>query len=181
MIDITKYKWFVYNGRMVTLVTDHPEFDFQLGPGGKYGYRKVGANHYIVARDDLNLRFKIKPNDAERITTNSTGWKGRIKGIQVEAGVPGAAKPKAAQRGIKYPDENDPNLYILNIDSDNLLRAWVDKKAKELHVVFRNSEAYWVYENVSLALAKQLESAPSQGSFFYYRIRGVKKERKISS
>lgn len=180
MIDIAKYKWYTYNGRMVTLVTDHPEFDFQLGPGGKFGYRKIGANHYIVSRSDLNIRFKIKPNDAERITTNATGWKGKIRGIQVEAGTPVAARPKNVKGSDKYPDENDPNLYILQIDSDNLLRAWVDKKAKELHVVFRKSEAHWVYEDCSLAFAKKLESADSQGSFFYYRVRGVKKERKIS-
>lgn len=179
MIDIAKYKWYIYKGRLVTLVTDHPEFDFQLGPEGKFGYRKIGANHYIVSRADLNIRFKIKAADAERITTNATGWKGKIRGIQVEAGGP-VTKPKKAKGSDKYPDENDPNLYILKIDSSNLLRAWVDKKAKELHVVFRNSEAHWLYENVSLALAKQMENADSQGQFFYYRIRGVKPERKIS-
>jgi hypothetical protein len=60
-----------------------------------------------------------------------------------------------------------------------LKRAWLDKKAKEFHAVF-HSDVHWVYEDVSLALAKQLEKAESQGQFFHYRIRNVKKQRKIS-
>ncbi len=175
MIDIAKYKWFIYQGRTVTLVTDHPEFDFQLSEGGKFGYRKIGVNHYLVSRADLNTRFKIKEKDAIRITTNSKGWKGKIRGIQVEGGVGGKDTPKKA--AMLAPE--DKNIYTLAIDSSNLKRAWLDKKRKELHVVF-HSDVHWLYEDVSLALAKQLEKAESQGQFFHYRIKTVKKQRKIS-
>lgn len=176
MIDIAKYKWYIYQGRTVTLVTDHPEFDFQLSEGGKYGHRKIGANHYIVSRADLDTRFKIKEKDATRITNNSTGWKGKIRGIQVQPGVGGKDKPKKPVPGV---DPADKNIYILEIDSSNLKRAWLDKKRKELHVVF-HSDVHWLYEDVSLALAKQMEKAESQGQFFHFRIKTVKKQRKIS-
>lgn len=180
MIDISRYKWFLYGGRDITLITDHPEFDLQLSEGSKFGYRKIGANHYIVSRKMLDIRFKIKEKDATRITTNSVGWKGTIRSVKVEAGIGGKEKPRKAVPGnSNYPDPKDPNLYILEIDSSNLKRAWLDKKAKELHVVF-HSEVHWLYEGVSLALAKQLEAADSQGQFFIYRIREVKKQRKIS-
>ncbi|MNQ23835.1 hypothetical protein D3C85_370120 [compost metagenome] len=180
MIDISKYKWFLYGGRNVTLVTDHPEFDLQLVEGSKFGYRKIGANHYIVSRKMLDIRFKVKEKDAARITTNSTGWKGTIRGVKVEPGIGGKQKPVKVRPGNStYPDPNDKNLYILDIDSSNLLRAWLDKKAKELHVVF-HSEVHWLYEDVSLAMAKQLEKAESQGQYFHYRIKMVKKQRKIS-
>lgn len=180
MIDIAKYKWFTYQGRDVTLVTDHPEFDLQLVAGSKFGYRKIGVNHYIVSRKMLDVRFKIKEQNAKRITTNATGWKGTIRGVKVEAGIGGKQKPVKARPGNStYPDPNDKNLYILEIDSSNLLRAWLDKKAKELHVVF-HSEVHWLYEDVSLALAKKLENADSQGQFFHFMIKTVKKQRKIS-
>lgn len=180
MIDISKYKWFVYGGRDITLVTDHPEFDLQMVKGSKFGYRKIGANHYIVSRKILDIRFKVKEKDATRIINNSVGWKGTIRSVKVEAGIGGKQKPVKAHPGdSNYPDPNDKNQYILQIDSSNLKRAWLDIKEKELHVVF-HSEVHWLYESVSLALAKQLENADSQGQFFIYRIRNVKKQRKIS-
>lgn len=180
MIDISKYKWFVYGGRDITLVTDHPEFDLQLGKDAKFGYRKIGANHYLVSRKILDIRFKVQEKDATRIINNSVGWKGTIRSIKVEAGIGGKQKPVKAHPGdSNYPDPNDKNIYILDIDSSNLKRAWLDKKAKELHVVF-HSDVHWLYEDVSLAMAKQMESADSQGQYFHYRIRNVKKQRKIS-
>lgn len=181
MIDISRYQWFVYKGRPVKLLTDHPEFDIQMEPDSKFGFRKIGANHYLVLRNDLDIRFKVKEKDATRIVNNSVGWGGKIRSVQVTKGVGGLDKPKKApaRRGVNYPDPTDPNLYVLQIDSSNLARAWLDKKAKELHVVF-HSDVHWLYEDVSLALAKKLESAESQGRFFIYRIRDVKKQRKIS-
>lgn len=169
MIDISKYNWFLYGGRTVTLVTDHPEFDLQLVEGSKFGYRKIGANHYIVSRKDVNTRFKVKEKDATRLIANSRGWKGKIKGIEVKKGVGALDKPK----------EDPKDRYTLQMDSSNLKAAWLDKKNKELYVTFHNGVT-WVYEDVSLALAKQLERAESQGRFFIYRIRDVKKQRKIS-
>ncbi len=183
MIDISRYKWFLYQGRDVVLVTDHPEFDLQLVKDAKFGYRKIGANHYVVARSDLDVRFKVKEKDAKRIINNSRGWKGKIRSVQVAAGVGGLDAASAPSKGKRtpsnMPDKNDPNLYVLQIDSSNLARAWLDKKAKELHVVF-HSDVHWVYEDVSLKLAKQLEAAESQGRFFIYRIREVKKQYKVS-
>ncbi|AGS81992.1 hypothetical protein O152_gp107 [Pseudomonas phage PaBG] len=183
MIDISRYKWFLYQGRDVVLVTDHPEFDLQLVKEAKFGYRKIGANHYVVARSDLDVRFKIKEKDAKRIINNSRGWKGKIRSVPVEAGTGGLDAPVKSSKGKRtpsnVPDKNDPNLYVLQIDSSNLARAWLDKKAKELHVVF-HSDVHWVYEDVSLKLAKQLEAAESQGRFFIYRIREVKKQYKVS-
>lgn len=180
MIDISKYKWFVYGGRDITLVTDHPEFDLQLVKDSKFGYRKIGANHYLVSRKILDIRFKVAEKDVTRIINNSIGWKGTIRNVKVEAGIGGKQKAVKVKPGdASYPDLNDKNIVPLEIDSSNLLRAWVDKKAKELHVIF-HSGVHWLYEDVSLAMARQMEKADSQGQFFHYRIRNVKKQRKIS-
>jgi hypothetical protein len=170
MIDITKYKWFLYQGRPIHLVTDHPEFDLEMEEGNKFAYRKIGANHYLVSRGDLDIRFKIKEKDAKRVIANSRGWKGTIRGVKVVNGAGGLDKPKKS---------DDPNIFTLHIDSSNLAQAWLEKKEKLLHVVF-HSGVHWAYENVSLALAKQLESAESQGQFFIYRIREVKKAYKVN-
>lgn len=170
MIDITKYKWFTYQGRPIHLVTDHPEFDLELEEGNRFAYRKIGANHYLVSRGDLDIRFKIKEKDAKRVIANSKGWKGKIKGIPVDAGQGGRDVPKPS---------DDPNIFTLQIDSSNLAQAWLEKKEKLLHVVF-HSGVHWAYENVSLALAKKLEAAESQGQFFIYRIRDVKKAYQVS-
>ena len=169
MINIEKYKWYIYQGRDVELITDHPELDLGLSAGEKFGYRKIGANHYIVDRSNLNVRFKVKEKDAVRLIMNSNGWGGKIKGVPVVKGEGGKDKPV----------QKDKNIYTLDIDSSNLKRAWLDVKKKELHVVF-HSDVHWLYEDVSLKLAKQLEAAESQGRFFIYRIRDVKPQYKIS-
>lgn len=169
MINIEKYKWYIYNGREVDLITDHPELDLSLAPGEKFGYRKIGANHYLVDRGNLNVRFKIKEKDATRLVANSKGWSGKIRGVAVTKGA----------GGLDTQPKDDKNTFTLQIDSSNLKKAWLDKPNKELHVVF-HSDVHWVYEDVSLKLAKQLNDAESQGRFFIYRIRDVKKQRKIS-
>lgn len=169
MIDIAKYKWFVYEGRSLSLITDHPEFDLQLNPGEKFGYRKIGVNHYVVDRGNLDVRFKVKEKDITRIINNSKGWGGKIKKIEVPRGLGGRDKPQ----------QNSKDIFNLQIDSSNLKKAWLDIPAKELHVIF-HSDVHWVYEGVSLKLAQQLNDAESQGRFFIYKIREVKKQYKVS-
>lgn len=171
MIDITKYKWYVYQGRTVKLNTDHPEFDLELSKDEKFGYRKIGLNHYLVDRSNLKVRFKLLAKDAARLIKNSKGWKGKIKGTPVDAGKGGLDKAIV---------KDSKDIYRLQIDSSNLSEAWYDKKDKELHVIFHNG-AHWAYQEVTLALAKKLESAESQGRFFIYRIRDAKPQYKVSN
>lgn len=169
MINLTRYKWFKYEGKIVELATDHPEYNIEIHPGDKFAYKKIGANHYVVLRTDMDFRFKLKVKDAERIINNSAGWSGKIKGNKVEAGVGGKDKPNT----------NTKDIYELQIDSSNLKKAWYDKKEKELHVVFHN-DAHWAYEEVTLRQAKALENAESQGRYFIYKIRNVKPQYKVS-
>lgn len=174
MKDVSKYQWVEYQGPKLILETDHPEFDFELTRGAKLGIRKYRGNFYVVAKDDLDFRFKSSEKDVKKILKKSRGWSGKVKGVRVSAGEGGLDKKAKA-----YPTESDKDTYVLDIDSSNLHAAWYDKKAKELHVVFHGG-AHWAYEEVTLAMAKRLEAAESQGRYFIYKIRDVKPQYKVS-
>lgn len=171
MKDLTKYKWFKYEDKRA-LELDCSDKEFLLGiyPGDRFGYYKRGAYHYVVPRNDLDFKVRIRGSDAARLLDNSSGWKGKIKGVVMQPGEGG--KDKRAK--IKA----DPNIHVLEINSSNLESAKYFKKEKELEVGFKNG-AVWRYQEVSPKLAKDLENADSQGSFFYYKIRNVKPQYQV--
>ena len=169
MKELTKYKWFKYmDKRALELDCSDKEYLLGINPGDRFGYYKRGSYHYVVPRDDLTFQVRIRATDAARLLKNSTGWKGKIKGTLVAAGIGGKDKKVA----------EDPNIYVLDINSSNLESARYFKKEKELEVEFKNG-AVWRYQEVTMRLAKAVESAESQGSFFYYKIRNVKPQYQV--
>jgi hypothetical protein len=165
-----KYNWYRYHGKDIVVPTLNSEWDLEFVDGDRFGYRKArNGKHMVIHFADKDDVFELKEKDINRIIANSKGWSGKVKGKKVEAGEGGLDKEKI----------NDRERYDLQIDSSNLKKAWLDKKNKELHVIFHN-DAHWVYQDVTLAQAKRLEKAESQGSYFYYRIRNVKPQYKVS-
>lgn len=171
MNPVSKYKWYVYQDkRPLTVDTSDKDYDLTFTQGDKFGYFRRGTKHYVVHRGDLEFQVRIRERDAQRLVDNSRGWQGKIKGEVVGAGEGGVDKRK------KLAD--DPNLYVLEINSSNLKSAVYYKKEKELEIEFVSGPV-WRYGDVTLRLAKNLEAAESQGSFFHYKIKNAKPQYKV--
>ncbi len=167
----SRFKWYTYKDkRPLELDCSDPDFLLGIYEGDRYGYYKHGNRHWIVPRNDLDFKVHIKAKDAERLLKSSAGWKGKIKGVQALPGDKGGKDVPAPPRS--------KDVYVLDINSSNLKAARYFKKERSLEVTF-HSDVVWMYKDVSPQLAKQLENAESQGSFFYYRIRNVKPQYKI--
>lgn len=167
----SKYKWYVYEDkRHFEVETSDKRYNLEFGPGDKFGHFKRGRNHYVVHRSDLDFQVRIRESDATRLLNASRGWKGKIKGEIVSAGEGGV--DKRAQLN------NDPNVYVLAINSSNLKAAAYYKKEKELEIEFVSGPV-WRYQDVSLKLAKAMEDAESQGSFFHHKIKFTKPQYKV--
>lgn len=166
---LDKFKWFEYvDKRALQFETSDPDFDIAFQQGDHFGYRKVGTKHYLVHEDDVKFQVHVRAVDLSRLVTNSKGWNGKVKRVAVKSG----------KGGHDMAASKDPNVYILDINSSNLQRVYYYKKEKELEVEFKNGDV-WRYEEVTLALAKKLEAAESQGSFFHYNIKQAKPQYKV--
>lgn len=167
--SVDKYKWYTYEDlRTVEVETSDDMYDLTFMQGDKYGYFKRGKKHHIVHRSDLKFQVTISEKDAERLIRNSKGWRGKIRGVQVQAG----------KGGKDTQVTSDKDTYVLDINSSNLRSAVYHKKLKALDIEF-HSGVVWRYEEVTLRQAKAMEEAESQGSYFHYKIKLVKPQYKI--
>lgn len=168
-IKVESYKWFEYRGRDVVFNTASPDHSLHLSKGEVFAYKQFKGKHYLVDKSELNVRFSLKPQEADRVIRNSIGWSGKVAGMTVKAGSGGLDKPVSSQ--------DTKVLHHLQIDSSNLKAAVYNKAEKILTVMFHNG-AVWDYLNVSQKEANALEDADSQGRYFIYKIREVKDQHK---
>lgn len=176
--DLTKYRWFKYDGREVAFTENRHSEDFELHlhPGNIFGVRKLDHSYWVIHKSSPKVIFKLNPTEISRIGDHAAGWSGKIGKITVKAGVGGLDKK------AKTPAPVSKNLYVMPIDSSNLKACVYDKKKKLLYVEFHNG-AKWCYEKVTAKEAAEMEvgagAQGSQGRYFIYRIRDVKPQYRI--
>lgn len=174
MIRYELFKWYKYGGKLLAFEENRHNKDYilEIHPGNIFGIRKLRGKFIVVHKNSPEILFTLKKIEADRLIEHSKGWTGKVRKITVNAGKGGLDKPK------KVPA--DPKLRVLEIDSSNLLHCTYDIKHKTLYVEFRNG-AVWAYEKVTPKEVDALESAPSQGRYFIYMIRGPKPQYRVDA
>jgi hypothetical protein len=172
---LTQFKWFQYDEKAAELVFDqdrhNEDYVLELHPGNIYGVKKRAHGIFVVHKNSPEIQFSLNEQEYMRIVTHSKGWSGKIKRVEVKAGVGGMDKPVT-----ELPD----GWVRMQVDSSNLNTVIYDKKRKVLYVAFHNG-ASWAYENVTKREYEEMEAAESRGRFFIYRIKYVKPQYKLGN
>lgn len=171
MPDVTRYKWFKYDGKEVTFNQDrhNEDFELELHPGNIFGVQKIGKGYLVLHKHSPDIEFSLYPAEINRIVAKSNGWSGKVNKITVKAGEGGLEKePEGLPKGWRE----------IALDSSNLRTAIYNPKEKTLYITFHNG-ASWAYENVTKREFDEMEAAESRGRYFIYRIKYVKYQYKL--
>lgn len=170
-IDPRKFKWFSYQGRPLEVRLSNGLI-LELKKNNVFALKKGRTKWTYTDAASLDLKVTLDAYDAERLLNNSKGWSGKVGRYKVEAGEGG--------RDVKLitpPDVSD-TLITIPADSSTLYRIFYKPAKKILFIEFRSGDR-WQYEKVTQKEVDELTKAPSQGSYFYYRIRKVKPQKKV--
>lgn len=174
-LNLTQFKWFQYDEKAAELAFDqdrhNEDYVLELHPGNIYGVKKRAHGIFVVHKNSPEIQFSLNEQEYNRIVTHSKGWSGKIKRVEVKAGVGGLDKPVT-----ELPD----GWIRMQVDSSNLNTVIYDKIRKVLYVAFHNG-ASWAYENVTVREYEEMEAAESRGRFFIYRIKYVKPQYKLGN
>lgn len=174
-LNLTQFKWFQYDEKAAELVFDqdrhNEDYVLELHPGNIYGVKKRAHGIFVVHKNSPDIQFSLNDQEYTRIITHSKGWSGKIKRVEVKAGVGGLDKPVT-----ELPD----GWVRMQVDSSNLNTVIYDKIRQVLYVAFHNG-ASWAYENVTEREYEEMEAAESRGRFFIYRIKYVKPQYKLGN
>lgn len=174
-INLTQFKWYQYDEKAAELTFDqdrhNPDYVLELHPGNIFGIKKRAHGIFVVHKNSPDIQFALNDQEYVRITDHARGWSGKIKRVEVKAGVGGLDKPV---------DELPDGWVRLPVDSSNLNTVIYDKKNKTLYVAFHNG-ASWAYEKVTMKEFQEMEAAESRGRFFNWRIKYVKPQYKLGN
>lgn len=174
-IDLTQYKWFEYQEGQPVLTYDQPrhneDYELEIHGGNVYGVKKRAHGIFVIHKHSPDILFTLNDQELVRLMQHSKGWSGKIKRVQVQAGVGDLDKTG----GVALPKGW---LRIEDMNSSNLHFAIYDSKRKILYVAFHNGDS-WAYENVSMREYKDMVAAESRGRYFNYLIKYVKAQYQI--
>lgn len=127
---VDKYEWYKYEGKKRKLANAHKKYDLELEPGDVVGLRKHGADFRLIDKSEPSVVFTVNPKQAATIVKSATGYKGKVAGVRVQAGIGGLdavvntnrkrrplratptdAKPKQAERVHRHEQDVEKSFF----------------------------------------------------------------------
>lgn len=94
VITVANYAWYKYTlKRKQTFDEAHKEYILELNADDVFGIRKAGSVYHLIMKQYPEFKFKLTQEQVDKLVTGSVGWKGKIKGVVVSAGI-GGKDPK---------------------------------------------------------------------------------------
>lgn len=113
--SVDKYKWFQYLGkRTISFENHHRKYDLDLAPKMKYGIRTYAGKLKLAVLADPSVVFTLSEAEVKKIVKLSAGYSGRVKGVDLEAGV-GGKDVKGRKERVHNPDSGLPAKYYPSI------------------------------------------------------------------